>query len=668
MIKLGHEEPVMSMNKIGKVVWAKNKDMFLTDVKCTDDEKVITDGDPLPVQVRDLDAIDLYPQSLRHNPNGRLLVACGDGEYVIYTGRNLTNKGYGQALNFVWASNSKVTIYATRESTSRVKVFKNFQEHKELSIEYAADCIFGGRLLAVRSAEAVDFYDFEQARFIRRIDVCPKKIFWSESGTVCALCCDTSFYLLNYNAELVQKFFDQGVDTEDGIEDAFELEHEVSEKVRNGCFVGDCFIYVNSANRLNYYVGGEVITLAHLNKNVYLLGYLQRENRVYLMNQQHDIISYKLLLSVLSYQTAIVRKDLDAAARQLRSIPVEEHNKLARFLESQELKELALDVTTDPEHRFDLAMQCKRLDLAYEILQSDTDGSEAKWKHLGDVSLSASFDLKLAENCFTRSRDLGGLLLIYSSTSNADGMAELAEMARQSGRNNIAFICYFLLNRVEDCVHLLCETGRIPEGAFLARTYRPSMIPEILALWRADLSTVSEKVAEALADPSTLDTEEFKWGLVAEAWSKRQNSNARPASDYVECKDNNLRNLIQELMEGEISNDAALAPTPAPVAQAEELIEEAAPIAEAPAAVVAPVVVDASPVVPASVESVADTNGAAETAVSAQQPERKTPVPEVYDEDLDFAGLDVDLPTATDDVEKSLEDLAAEIEGLNDDW
>lgn len=41
---------------------------------------------------------------------------------------------------------------------------------------------------------------------------------------------------------------------------------EVSEVVRTGVWVGDCFIYTSSLNRLNYYVGGEIITIAHLDR------------------------------------------------------------------------------------------------------------------------------------------------------------------------------------------------------------------------------------------------------------------------------------------------------------------------------------------------------------------------------------------------------------------
>jgi coatomer subunit beta' len=48
---------------------------------------------------------------------------------------------------------------------------------------------------------------------------------------------------------------------EQGLEEAFELLHDVPERVRTGVWVGDCFIYNNSSWRLNYVVGGEVSVL-----------------------------------------------------------------------------------------------------------------------------------------------------------------------------------------------------------------------------------------------------------------------------------------------------------------------------------------------------------------------------------------------------------------------
>jgi hypothetical protein len=43
----------------------------------------------------------------------------------------------------------------------------------------------------------------------------------------------------------------------------------------------------------------------------------------------------QLLLSILEYKTAVVRRDLAAAARLLEQVPKDQHNNIARFLDTQ---------------------------------------------------------------------------------------------------------------------------------------------------------------------------------------------------------------------------------------------------------------------------------------------------------------------------------------------
>jgi coatomer subunit beta' len=85
-------------------------------------------------------------------------------------------------------------------------------------------------------------------------------------------------------------------------------------------------------------------------------------------------------------------------------------------------------------------------------------------------------DLTLAESCAKRSGDLSGLLLLYSSAGNKAGMLSLAKQAQDTGRLNVAFLAYFLTGRVEDAIQLLVDANRVPEAAFMARTYMPSQI------------------------------------------------------------------------------------------------------------------------------------------------------------------------------------------------
>lgn len=83
---------------------------------------------------------EIYPQTIEHNPNGRFVVVCGDGEYIIYTAMALRNKAFGSAQEFVWAQDS--SKYATLENSSTIRVFKNFKELTSFKPEYGAQGMF----------------------------------------------------------------------------------------------------------------------------------------------------------------------------------------------------------------------------------------------------------------------------------------------------------------------------------------------------------------------------------------------------------------------------------------------------------------------------------------------------------------------------------------------
>lgn len=46
---------------------------------------------------------------------------------------------------------------------------------------------------------------------------------------------------------------------------------------------------------------------------MYLLGYIPKDSRLYLADKDMNVISYSLLLSVLEYQTAVMRQDFETA-------------------------------------------------------------------------------------------------------------------------------------------------------------------------------------------------------------------------------------------------------------------------------------------------------------------------------------------------------------------
>lgn len=138
-----------------------------------------------------------------------------------------------------------------------------------------------------------------------------------------------------------------------------------------------CLFFL-TGNRLNYYIGGEIVTVAHLDRYdidrrklhsfifnhtpppscthprssaMSVLGYLPSTGRIYLGDRDLTIVSYHLPLAVLEYQTLVMRGNFEAADEVMPRIPSDQRTRVAQFLEKRGYKEQSLVVSTDPDHR-----------------------------------------------------------------------------------------------------------------------------------------------------------------------------------------------------------------------------------------------------------------------------------------------------------------------------
>lgn len=252
-------------------------------------------------------------------------------------------------------------------------------------------------------------------------------------------------------------------------------------------------------------MGDQTYTISHFDSPHYVLGYLPRDSRIYVADKDVNVVSFALSLAVVEYQTLILRGDLEAAEETLPSVPKDQNNKIARFLEGQGYKEMALKVATDPEHRFDLALSLGDLQQAVSIAREQD--TEHKWKTVGDAALS-NWDVQLAQECFVKAKDLGSLLLLYSATSDTTGLRELAALAETATANNVAFSALWQIGDVQACIDLLIKTSRFAEAVLFSQTYKPSATAELVKQWKASLEKEQKtKVARLLGTPPHGDGE-----------------------------------------------------------------------------------------------------------------------------------------------------------------
>lgn len=564
VVKIGRDSPAASMDETGKIIFAKQNDVMIANIRTAIDAGTVVDGERIQLARKEMGHSECYPQSIKHSPNGRLCSVLGDGEYTIYVvGATWRNKAFGDASEFVWGRGKGQYAIKEKSLDPKIRIYLDFKEVVAFKPEFTPEGIFGdGPLLAVKGRDVVAFYDWDKGTFITQIEgITCKEIYWSESGDNMIISSDNSFYKLKFNKDLVNGLLEnQSEIPEEGIEEAFFDYEEIPEKIKSGVWAKDSFIFTSTGNKLNFCVGNLVEVICHLEKPLFLLGYLPRYGRVFLMDKALSVISYAMDYAVLEYQTAVLNKDYAAASNILPQIQEKDLPRVALFLESQGHKKQALKITTDLDHKFELAISLGALDIAASIAdQLGESDSEHKWKQISDLALSV-WNFELAEKAMLNSNDLSGLLLLYSSLGNAQGMENLGLMALDKGRYNIAFVSLLMLGRVNECINLLVKANRVQEAAFMALSYAPSRVPEILHLWKTNLNKTNAKIAKSLANPVEYPNlfTLYEESVATEEHFRKEDptiDDLPPAFEYLNRIDEIDRDLIEEFQRSFQNNE-----------------------------------------------------------------------------------------------------------------
>ena len=110
---------------------------------------------------------------------------------------------------------------------ARIKVFKNFKEHRTIHAPISSsEGLFGGACIAIKGPDCVVFFDWAEGAFLCKIDVAPsvcpsaatysseafrisislthQVIYWNETQELVLLVCDEQAFVLNYKKDLVE--------------------------------------------------------------------------------------------------------------------------------------------------------------------------------------------------------------------------------------------------------------------------------------------------------------------------------------------------------------------------------------------------------------------------------------------------------------------------------
>ncbi|GAW80123.1 coatomer complex beta subunit [Plasmodium gonderi] len=530
VIQIGSDKPIFTIFK-NKIIYIKNTDIFIINLLNVTDNDDYNDGDVYKVNKKELGNCDFYPTNVSFHPSGRFICVSGHHEFNIYTSQVLRNKAYGKSAFFVWAHNGD---YAIKEEGNKISIYKDFTSFHSFQTPYTVLQIFGGHLLGVKSNNFICFYDWYDYSKVRKIDINVKNVYWNEAGTYVALTTEDTVYILSYlnveggkSSTLIDGKIISSAEAAGALgsssaggndpretnnkhlgedeENSFELESEINESIESGIWIYDSFLYVSKNLRLYIYTKKFIDIYAYIDKYLYICGYVHEYDRIFLLDKNYNFYSFFLPITYLQYQKYIMNKDLASADVVLKNIPESLYNKLSLFLEKMGYKNEALNICTDLEKKFELALSIGKLQLCVDIIK-DIEQKENnsfiynKYKGLGDTALVYN-DIPMAIYCYKKTNDFSSLLIILSTLGDKIGLEELGMMCLNKQKFNIAFICFFLLHKINKCVDILLNNNNFTYAAFFARAYKPSLLPSILSKWKEHLNKMYSNSPVLLLTP-----------------------------------------------------------------------------------------------------------------------------------------------------------------------
>lgn len=198
VVKIGRDEPVISMNQSGWFTWYAGSEIHTgsvkQDLKDNEDEKE-TDGRPTPIHVEQtVDFSSFQAQAITYPSPGVLVAVCGSTDYMIYRRKKLKAVHQGSGTDFVWRANTSRNIYAKcirQPDKADVVTITQFTPEKDaftteqvIQTEGKVLGLIGGPLLGVKASGGIYMYDWDTRESVEWLENTPNTVRTS----LCVLC------------------------------------------------------------------------------------------------------------------------------------------------------------------------------------------------------------------------------------------------------------------------------------------------------------------------------------------------------------------------------------------------------------------------------------------------------------------------------------------------
>ncbi|ODV58772.1 coatomer subunit alpha [Ascoidea rubescens DSM 1968] len=315
----------------------------------------------------------------------------------------------------VFIARNRFVVYNKENSSLEVKDLNNATTKAiKFDDNGIIDVVYGGAgSVLILKKNAVILYNVQQKKQIADISVNNVKyVSWSLDGQYLALLSKHTITIVDKKLQLIISM------------------HETI-RIKSAAWDDTGVLLYSTLNHIKYtLLNGDNGIIKTLDNTVYITKI--HGSSCYVLTRAGTVEVIKIDPTEYRFKKALVNKNFNEVLRIIKKSNLVGQNIIA-YLQKKGYPEIALQFVEDSETRFELAIECGNLDIAYE--EAKKLDSKTSWETLGHEALQQG-NIKIVEFVYQKLTLMDKLSFFYLITGDSDKLAKMEAISQR--RQNIS--------------------------------------------------------------------------------------------------------------------------------------------------------------------------------------------------------------------------------------
>ncbi|GAA5816668.1 hypothetical protein MFLAVUS_010198 [Mucor flavus] len=454
VFKLDRERPAYHVSGM-QLFYLDKKVLHVHDFSGSDSKELLS--------VKKLGSQYTQPRHLSYNPAERVALVTATSEnggtYELYQlpkkssgtlTEPLDESKRGKGYNAIFTARNRFAVFDKEKQLVEIRNLSNIiTKSFKVPLSGATNIFYAGAgFLLITNATSVCTFDLQQGKVVSELQAASVKyVVWSSDYTMVALLSKHTVIIADKNLKQIYQI------------------HETI-RIKNGAWdESGVFVYC-TLNHIKYALPeGDNGIIRTLDQPVYITKVHGKD--LYILQRDGNPAKLKIDPTEFKFKLALLKRQYEEVLYIIRNSNLVGQSIIA-YLQKKGYPEIALHFVKGDATRFELALECGNLDVAYETAQNLNE--KEHWAKLAAEALKHG-NFKMVELAYQRTKNYDRLSFLYLSSANESNLRKMLKIAEVGANPVSRFQNAMYLEDVSEKIRLLQDVGQLSLAYLTAKSH-----------------------------------------------------------------------------------------------------------------------------------------------------------------------------------------------------